>query len=279
MATLSVGSRYPLPPLGAFLEKSQGEWQRLGAQLSVTEYERGAFKVVAIQVEGEGERPRQAVVRRVALLLADAILRDWESRILKNILRHDYPFLTPEEQALLLAEAEKELNQRSHILARRTRIAARLEDYLLQATHLTLEGFLRFRLPDYRQQLEEILARTVDRYLLQKEYDAFVALLREHVETHPVRALQVEIYPGREGRHRVLGLFPAPAEVEGDDSLVSLLVAWNPEGILLHEGPGAEDFAEAAEMLGQIFGPRFHRCPGCRVCLPSPSGKDSSPQA
>ena len=73
-----------------------------------------------------------------------------------------------------------EFARANHVLAA---LPERLSDYLAEAGHLHIQGFLRFRLPEYLPLLGKTIDRAIERYTVEKEYDAFIDLIQAFIKT------------------------------------------------------------------------------------------------
>lgn len=58
-----------------------------------------------------------------------------------------------------------------------------LVEYIDKNKSLFLGGFIHFRLKNYFNFLDDILSRSVNNYIIQKEYLEFVSLLRLYIES------------------------------------------------------------------------------------------------
>ncbi len=67
-------------------------------------------------------------------------------------------------------------------IRRRNVIVRKLMDYFENTDSLILDGFVNFRLKDYMKDLEEIVDKAVDDFLMEREYKEFIRLLRYFVD-------------------------------------------------------------------------------------------------
>ncbi|MCI8336773.1 MAG: hypothetical protein HFI72_06420 [Peptococcaceae bacterium] len=200
---------------------------------------------------------------------------------LKERLFSGYGELLPAEKEQVYKILSKEINQyweygrANHVLARLPEL---LSDYLAEASHLHLQGFLRFRLPEYLPLLAKTIDRAIERYTIEKEYDAFIDLIQAFIQTQKSKISLVHVVWGKNHCYRLLDEKYLPLEqdfwqqaegiaVEGayDDVLISSLLYLLPEKIILHTGCERQA-PKIALTIQKIFSGRAMLCAGCKVC-------------
>lgn len=234
----------------------------------------------------------------VANALSDVILNRWEERFLRKLIRSHYGYLGPDEQDAVYGYAYKTLympdgrDQSVHFRIRRKgKILARLTEYLDKNNELFLDGFVTFRLKDYVQELEEAVDIAVEEYLMEKEHEEFVRLLRYFVDSQEPRVPVVGVRCERSGafslvdgegnplpRAQLEPLLGALGQegLEAEDFVISALIALAPGFIVVHRpADRRRDFMDTAR---SIFGSRLTVCTGCPRCGESASrGREGDP--
>lgn len=165
------------------------------------------------------------------------------------------------------------------VVERRERVRMRILQYLERQNTLIVEGFLTFRLQDLVAEAEMALDGSVDAFLLQREYQEFIMLLRHFVETLPPRhdLVHVVLQPGGAFRltdadgHALArdgeGEAAMVPELAAEDRVISALVTLAPRNVVLHRPAGAAALPdEALATIREVFGGRLHICAGCRIC-------------
>lgn len=137
---------------------------------------------------------------------------------------------------------------------------------------MNLEGFVRFRLKDIIDEIEMAIEMSVDDFIIQKEYNEFIDLLRYFVELQEPRIDLVNVIK-KNGSFQILDqerkeisseylegyladMFKD--EVEYEDLLVSALINLAPQKIRLHFQRD-----EVEETVRRIFGQKVEICRGC----------------
>ena len=223
----------------------------------------------------------------IASALSDLILGNWEQLLLQQIIRENYYFFEPQEQDFIYGLALQYINKGKNqgaeslcLLRRKSRILKRLLEFLRSHNQIVIEGFIRFRLKEYIQDLEEAVDRAVDDFLLEKEYREFVQLLQYFVEIQKPRLeiIHVVLYPGgvfklyNEQKQLIRSesleeIFDhlVPGEINYEDLLFSVLVSLAPRQIIFHRRPG-EEKPLLLKTIQSVFEGRVRECPGCSLC-------------
>lgn len=66
-------------------------------------------------------------------------------------------------------------------------------DFISANRNLVLSGFINFRLKDYIKILDSIVNESVNNFLIEKEYNEFISLLKLYINTQPINCKAVHI--------------------------------------------------------------------------------------
>ena len=180
-------------------------------------------------------------------MVTNLLLGEVSQNLLRRMIRIDHPYISAAEAdalsqkviATLSAVGEKE---------RVNRVQKEVNSFLRENKALFLEGFFRFRLKDYVQELKENLEEAIDQLLADKEYQEFIKLLRYFVEIQEPKILEVHVLFYSKEKFRLLDEEEKPLEHEyllkvlGDlrdeglkyeDLLLSALITLSPQRIIL----------------------------------------------
>lgn len=234
-----------------------------------------AFKIDFIQ-------KKQESMEELAGIIADIVIEYLEKKFVNNIIRNRYQEFTLAEQNIIqemTVEYLKNLLEKNkgqgNILSKEE-IVKKILNYFHQSESLNLEGFVRFRLKDIINELEMAIELSVDDFIIQKEYNEFIDLLRYFVELQEPRIDLVNVVRRNNGSFQIMDekkeviiseyLEGYLAEifkddVEYEDLLVSALINLAPRKIVLHFHD-----EEAVETVRKIFGRKVELCAGCSHC-------------
>ncbi len=212
--------------------------------------------------------------RVLSQTLTDIITKEYEDNRLSEYIKKLTPSSLPGEQKNLFREAKLAMEKMPD--TRRTAyIRNRLTAFLTDAEGFSLEGFVNFRLKEYKKLLENTASYAVDVYLAKREYDDFIALLRLYAENQPPLSKVLHIVPEKDGQYAYFnteGIAISPmfegedaCMLSEDDRLLSTLISIAPEEITIHT-PTQFHNTRLLESVLQIFANKVHFCAGCTLC-------------
>lgn len=262
--------------------------QKRGLQVELIESTAGKLTFFSLCLK-HGARLEQ-LKDFLANLLAEAIMQHWEYLLLSDIIREQFYYFTAEEKQVILRQALQYINHgqsesegyRLYRARRKELILSRLQEYWQSSDDLVLDGFIRFRLKEYVSELKEAADKAVDDFLLEKEYNEFVQLLRYFVEMQEPRVSLVHVLIMPNGAFKLYdrqyrninsefleGLMVelTSSEISYEDLLISALVSLAPERIIFHTGR-REVPAYLLETMKSVFWQRVGQCTGCQFCTP-----------
>ncbi|MGF7186922.1 putative sporulation protein YtxC [Desulfitispora alkaliphila] len=225
---------------------------------------------------------------KMASLITDVIINYWEFRFVEQIVRTQYYFFTPEEKEEILNNSRKILESGLETRGiktvygkrKREKIMNKVEEYLVTEDEINIKGFVTFRLRDYMRELQEVVDTAVDEFMMEKEYNEFIRLLRYfvdiqepkldivHVVINPDSSFMLYDEVGEELSSTYLESFfmeMAETDVNYDDLLISALITIAPKQIELHFKEKYIE-TEATKTVEHVFGNRVEKCLNCNKC-------------
>ncbi len=228
---------------------------------------------------------REVVIHYIANALADIIIGNLEQFFVAKIIEANFAHFDAKDRENILGKALIHLNNFSpnggiHYLPqieRKDRILTRILSYLKSNDELIIEGFIRFRLKDYFQELELAVEQAIEDFMMEKEYKEFIRLLKYFVDIQEPKVDRVNIVLRDQGVFRLLDkdgqiidneylegiIFQmVESDIDYEDLLISALITIAPARIVVHfskEHP-------VVETLNSIFESRVIICPGCNLC-------------
>lgn len=229
----------------------------------------------------KSEEDMKHMKRSLALFLTDTIMDAYEGQFLHKFINTEYPQFSIEERRHILKEATNavrnaEAKERAHY------IENRLYDFMLSSEVLSIDGFVTFRLKEYRTLLKHAVEKAASGLLMEKEYAEFITLLQYFVSTQEPKEQLLHVVCTGEARfclYNLVGeeivlrtmddvLCTETEQFTGEDLLLSALITLAPEKIILHH---ADDYIreEMRETIYKVFGGRVMSCKDCRICRKS----------
>ena len=227
-----------------------------------------------------------------AAILADYIVEHYETYLIQTIIKKQFHYTAEDEVSSIEAccrlvlsgeqwqgeEAVSIALKHDSFSRRSARIAQELERFMQENTHLHLQGFITFRLHEYWQELREAVEYAVEEYVMDKQYQEFISLLKYFVDVQPARRELVHVIQEEQQHIRLLdhhfSLLDTRAEdralaelvdseLNVEDMVLSTLITASPASICIH---AANPDHQVVRTIKAIFDSRVTLCAGCREC-------------
>lgn len=276
--------------LGCELDLFEGN----GLKVKLAEQSEGKFTFITCRLADGGEficeeeDARLLFKHSLANVITDVILNHWEEPLVREIIQENYYYFAEEDKDLIYRGTLSHINQGRdgrkdgslRCIVRKSRILQKVIEYLSGSNQIILDGFIKFRLKEYVNELREAADQAVDDFLIEREYREFIQLLRYFVEIQEPRYELVHIVI-RDGKNYSLfdeNLQGIKAnslegcvmelsnnEMSYDDLFVSMLITLSPRNITIHR-TGETQIPLAVDTIVNVFEGRVSWCPGCRLC-------------
>jgi putative sporulation protein YtxC len=208
--------------------------------------------------------------------VSKTIVEQYEDKLISKLINRNYFYFNLPDKKIIFKKALRYADQKDAFSAL---VGARLREYLETADKVVIDGFVKFRLKDYRRELEEIIDKAVDDFMADKEYRDFVRLLKYFVEIQTPKYDLINIVPkngeyyvyddtGKDVTATCLTEFTREGGGESaasDDVLISALISLAPRRVFLHK-PGEMKNAELLTTIHQVFEKKITTCDGCELC-------------
>lgn len=235
----------------------------------------------------------QTVYHAAALAVAEFVVSELEPGMLAAIIRKKYR----NNHAADAAAIEKYCHDLLHgkewdglgtkfldadRLRRKNKVAVEVELFLQENTQLNVKGFTAFRLEPYRKELAEVVEYALDEYVLDKQYQEFISLLKYFVFLQDTKLPMVHLL--HKGGHDFMlydngfqPLDPNPpsdrivaemleTEMNIEDMVISSLIAVSPKHITIHT---RQPDMQVIRTIETIFDQRVTICVQCVSCSSS----------
>lgn len=222
-------------------------------------------------------------------ILYQIIVDNFQKDIIFKIINSNYDYFKNEETneiasrciGILKGAVSSSSEDYSYYLNRKDKVAKKIFEYVCESTDIIIEGFLRFRLKEYNSELEDLVDKVVEEYLVEKEYNEFIKLLKYFVEIQESRIEIVNIVIGMDGNYymydnkcnEITEEFlkemineDMSGDTNCDDLLVSSLITAAPRYIIIHNLSNVKN-KEIIETIKSVFSERVKVCQGCSLCI------------
>lgn len=216
----------------------------------------------------------------MAKWLTKLIFAKYEEQLMKNIIKSHYYYFNQDEQEFILNKSQEILSE-GYFPRRKNGILQSVIQYLEEHKLLIIDGFVRFRLKDYVEELSEAVDQAVDEYLMEKEYNDFIRLLKYFVDIQEPKVERVNVliqangfFQLFDGQNNIIKsdylesfiIELADSELNYEDLLISTLITLAPRQIILHL-PEPACVRGTVSTIESIFEERVDICSGCNKCI------------
>lgn len=243
-----------IPPVEA------GEWSLPSARL----YRKGNLQFADVTIQ-ESER------KHLCQILADMIVTGYQPLLLRELVKRRYYYFTEAEQKEIYLISKS--YQKKEVW--RNLLEKRLNEFLENHRVIHLDGFVRFRMEEYRRELEHTVDKAAEDYLVDREYQEFIGMLTCLTQIQPCLIEKVHVKPTESGEY---GIFddryrPVLAEetksafgdLSREDLLLSRLLTLSPHNIMIHRKQEIEN-KELINTILNVFGEKVQFCQECPFC-------------
>jgi len=216
---------------------------------------------------------------KLSSILTDTVLDFYEERLLKRILEYNYFYFTSKEKEKIIEFAEDFLD--NDTISKEDNyfsIYYPISDYIKENKSIVLEGFVNFRLQNYIKNLDYVIDISVNRFLIEKEYNEFVNILKLYVSCTPFNSSLIHlIYYNNETilldeeknvietTDNILNAkYLSDITFSSNDYALNTLLNLLPKKLIIHLVNGKDD--EFINTLKQIFEERIQICSECKIC-------------
>jgi putative sporulation protein YtxC len=247
--------------------------------------EEGEITVISLDFSAAADGEVRETLYCVANALSDAIVNGWEPVLIRDILDREYGFLDVGERVHVVQQVNGEMSPGGEMtrykIRRKGVVLERLFEYLESNDHLSVDGFVAFRLQDYVEALTHRIDESVNDLLVAQEYAQWTQLLRDlslpdldspeivHAFFDPERGWELRDADGCALRDRLLGEYSwwyVQKGLDHPDLLITSLIMLRPKSIVVHDPWEIGDHLGVVSSLEDIFLDRLQVCPGCPHC-------------
>lgn len=215
----------------------------------------------------------------IASVLTNIIINFYENYILKSILVSNYFYFSDLEKKQIMDYCTELLvSSPKEEVARKNIVFSACLDYSKKNKSMILDGFVSFRLKKYWNVLEKIVDMAVDKFVLEREYNEFISLLKLYIDSKESSTLICHlVYNEQESIlldsdknciDTSSNIFDAKylsdISFSSNDYALNALLNLLPEKLYVHLVNNVED--EFITTLKLIFGNRVKICNDCPIC-------------
>lgn len=216
----------------------------------------------------------------VSNIMSSLIIALYEETILRRIITNNYFYFTDMEQRRILEICKNYLcgKDLEEVTLRKESLKISCIEYFSNNKSVILDGFINFRISNYIKIIDYVVDLSVNKFVIDREYNEFVDLLRCYINSKESNTSLVHlIYQNQEAI--LLDEFKNIITVEdnilnskylsditfsSNDYALNTLLNLIPEKIIIHLVDKCSD--EFINTLKLIFEDRISICSDCSIC-------------
>ena len=212
-----------------------------------------------------------------------------EPKLIRKIIESEYYYFDTKERQEIERNSVQILNDEGKLLnfangdgiSRKNKIVSSIIGYLNNDFQLNLKGFLTFRLKDYSLELEETVEKAVEDFLMDKEYNEFIKLLKYFVDIQDSKIDTIHIILESDGKYTLYDdknnlidndyIKDIASEISEnnfltyDDLLISSLITIAPKFVYIHQSNILKR-SDVIKTITRVFANKVKICNGCDWC-------------
>lgn len=245
---------------------------------------------VKIYCEGEDVsiKFRNAFNVNMANVLYNTVIDEFYRKDIQNFLTDTYFFLRYDEIEEVKELSLKALKNEGPIvdensifcMNRKNAVIEKIEECIRENHEINIKGFITFRMKEIRDELESVIDRVVEKYMVDKEYNEFIKLLKYFVDIQDSKIDEVNILVQLDGSYilqdksgnDIMDMFMndlSESKVTGavniDDMLISGLITNAPQKVIIHCPENCSNH-ELIDTIKNVFMERAVMCSNCKIC-------------
>ena len=261
--------------------------------IGLAESKEGSSHLVKIMCDEEGysEKVKRMIYLYISNILYNIVIEKYREKELFNFLTETYFFLKQEEileveeMIMKVLRSEENLKDEKMIfcISKINSIIEKIKTCLEENEEINIKGFITFRMKELREDIEEIIDKVVEEYMVEKEYKEFVKLLKYFVDIQESKIEKINIYIHEGGGYELkdgygndifnefmkeLSECKIDTEAKIEDIIISGLITNAPKQVIIHHKENCLN-AEFIETIVNVFGDRVFYCTGCTNCKTS----------
>ena len=234
------------------------------------------------------ERVKDIINLYISNILYKVVLNEYKEKELLDYLTENYFFLKQEEimevedEVMKTFLENKSLNFDNLIycLNKVNNIIEKIKSCLEENSEINIDGFIRFRMKELREDIEDIIDKVIESYMVEKEYKEFIKLVKYFVEIQESKIEEINIIIGESGNYSIMDrnkkdIFnefmkdliecKLDSDVKMEDIIISGLITNSPKKVIIHGKSNCLN-KEFIDTIENVFENKVSFCNGCMLC-------------
>lgn len=224
----------------------------------------------------------------MANVIYNIIINEFYTKSMQEFLTSTYFFLRYDEikevkeLSLYALKCDGPLIDEDSIyfMNRKNKVIEKITDYLRENDEINIRGFITFRMKDIKEEFEDVIDRVVEKYMVEKEYNEFIKLLKYFVDIQDSKIDEVDIIMQPDGNYLIqdsdgndimnrflsdLSDTKFSGTINIDDMLISGLITNAPAKVVIHSPENCTN-KEMLDTIKNVFLDKVIFCSSCKIC-------------
>ncbi|MBP3502987.1 MAG: putative sporulation protein YtxC [Clostridia bacterium] len=230
------------------------------------------FNNIIIHYKGHNEKLFYKVFSN---MLSKYIINFYEKYFIKQQLAFDFFYFSIQDKKKIQDSTIENMNLESNVAKKMNILKDCIIEYFSKTSSCNLEGFINFRLYNYKNFINLILENVINDYILQKEYAEYVNLLQEYISIQTPQSESIHLIYSNNAKillddsKNIIAntnssqIYLSDISFSSNDFILNSLLNLLPKKIFIHLGVEEDNFIK---FLKLIFKDRFIVCSNCAIC-------------
>lgn len=207
--------------------------------------------------------------------ISKMIIDIFEKKLIKKIIKKNYFYFSDYEQLQISNISSSIIDENSQ--SKDDLVFISVYDYIKNNPSMILSGFINFRLKDYIEVLEYLVDLSVNNFIINREYDKFITLLRDYInsETSKIDIIHL-VYLNQEAilldknknlipidNNIVDSKYLSDISFSNNDYVLNTVLNLLPNKLYVHVLSQEDEFLKT---LKNIFNSKIFLCYNCEIC-------------
>lgn len=238
--------------------------------------------------DGYNERIKDIINLYISNVLYKIVIEQYKEREMFDFLTENYFFLKQEEvieveeeiMKVLLGEESLKSDNLIYCMNKMNSLIEKIKNCLEENSEININGFIRFRMKELREDIENIIDKVIESYMVEKEYREFVKLLKYFVDIQESKIDEVNIFIDEIGNYSIkdknkrdifnefmkeLVECRIDSDAKMEDIIISGLITNAPKKVIIHGKKNCLN-KEFIDTIENVFEDKVNYCEGCSLC-------------
>ena len=161
--------------------------------------------------DGYNERIKDIINLYISNVLYKIVIEQYKEKEMFDFLTENYFFLKQEEvieveeeiMQILLGKESLKFDNLVYCMNKMNNVIEKIKGCLEENSEININGFIRFRMKELREDIENIIDKVIESYMVEKEYREFVKLLKYFVDIQESKIDEVNILIDEIGNYSI----------------------------------------------------------------------------